>query len=205
LFSSGVDALAFKGITAERMGTMDFSPPLTVSGAGLFRPPGLREHDDPRCGPAMRVATSEHGPFVSKLRKDFPELQVVATESSDAAFQMLLDGRVELAAMNMHAGPVLASELPSVRIGLLKAHYAPLEVSFAVAKGRARELLESCSAPRSRASMRRAARAYRAPLAGTGPGYRRRRGSGPATHVSSGEVRRCQLVGLRGRPPRTIN
>jgi ABC-type amino acid transport substrate-binding protein len=145
LFGGSIDALAFKGVTAERMATMDFSPPLTVSGAGLFRRLDLPEHDDPRRFPGMRVATAGHGPFASQLRRDFPEVQVVPAESSDAAFQMLLEGKVELAALNIHAGRALASELPSLRIGLPRTPYAPLDISFAVAKGRSRRLLESFS------------------------------------------------------------
>jgi polar amino acid transport system substrate-binding protein len=145
LFEGSIDALAFKGITPERLDTMDFSPPLGVSGAGLFRRLDLPGHDDPHCFPGLRIATAEHGPFTSKLRREYPELQVVPAESSDAAFQMLLEGRVELAALNIHAGHALAAELPSPRVGLPRTPYAPLEVSFAVAKGRSRELLESFS------------------------------------------------------------
>jgi polar amino acid transport system substrate-binding protein len=145
LFAGSIDALAFKGVTPERMGTMDFSPPLTVSGAGLFRRVDLPGHDDPRRFPGLRIATAGRGPFASQLTRDFPELQVVAAESSDAAFEMLLQGRVELAALNIHAGRALALELPSLCIGLPKVPYAPLDISFAVAKGRSRELLESFS------------------------------------------------------------
>jgi len=36
-----VDALAFKGITPERLSTIDFSKTLEVSGAALFRRAGL--------------------------------------------------------------------------------------------------------------------------------------------------------------------
>lgn len=147
LCTGAVDALAFKGVTAERTRTMDFSPPLIVSGAGLFRRSGLPDMDDPRAFSGLRVAASKHGPFASALARDYPQLQLVPAKNSDAAFHTLLDGGADLAVLNIHAGRALAAALPPGRVGVPKVPYAPLDVAFAVAKGRSRELLDAfCAA-----------------------------------------------------------
>lgn len=141
LYSGAVDALAFKGVTPERAPTMDFSATLTISGAALFRAKGLRESDDPGNFPGLRAATPRRGPLAAQFARDYPDVELVLVDSYESAFEALVKGEVQLAALNFQAGIQIANDLHPGRVGLPRAPYAPLPLAFAVAKGRHAELL----------------------------------------------------------------
>jgi ABC-type amino acid transport substrate-binding protein len=141
LYSGAVDALAFKGITPERAPTMDFSETIDVSGAALFRATSLRESDDPRDFPGLRAATPRRGPLAAQFARDYPDVKLVLVDSYESAFDALVKGEVELAALNFQAGIQIARDLHPGRIGLPGAPYAPLPLAFVVAKGRHADLI----------------------------------------------------------------
>jgi glutamine transport system permease protein len=146
LYSGAVDALAFKGITPERASTMDFSATLTISGAALFRAAGLRESDDPRDFPGLRAATPRRGPLAAQFARDYPAVDLALVDSYESAFDALVQGEVQLAALNFQAGIQIANDLHPGRVGLPRAPYAPLPLALAVAKGRNAELLKRFNA-----------------------------------------------------------
>jgi ABC-type amino acid transport substrate-binding protein len=141
LFSGRVHALGFKGITQERLATMEFSAPLVVSGAAVFRRPDQPASDDPKSFAGKRAVTPRRGPLAAQFARDYPEVDLATTESYETAFDALLAGRAEIAALNFHAGIQLANDFHPGRIGLPSKPYAPLPIAFAVAKGRSAELL----------------------------------------------------------------
>jgi polar amino acid transport system substrate-binding protein len=141
-----VDALAFKGITPERLSTIDFSKTLEVSGAALFRRAGLPASDDPHAFPGLRAATPRAGPLAAQLQRDYPEIACELVSSYEEALDALAAGTVDLAALNFQAGIAIAQARHPGRIGLPSAPYAPLPLAFAVAKGRSPELLERFNA-----------------------------------------------------------
>jgi len=136
LASGRVDALGFKGITAERHATMDFSAPLAISGGALFRRPDLRVSDDPHDFPGHTIVTPGKGPLAAKLARDYPELKLLLVDSYADAFEALLKGDAQLAALNFHAAIAMVKARHPGRIGLPAAPYAPLPIALAVAKGR---------------------------------------------------------------------
>ena len=142
LYSNQVDALAFKGITPERLSTMDFSATLTLSGAALFRAPGLRASDDPKDFPGLRAATPRRGPLAAQFARNYPGVELVLVDSYESALEALAEGEVQLAALNFQAGIQIANDLHPGRIGLPRAPYAPLPLAFAVAKGRNADLIQ---------------------------------------------------------------
>jgi ABC-type amino acid transport substrate-binding protein len=146
LYSGAVDALAFKGVIPERAGLMDFSGTLVVSGAALFRAPGLRDSDDPKDFPGLRAATPRRGPLAAQFARDYPSIELVLVDSYESAFEALVRGEVQLAALNFQAGIAIANALHPGKIALPKAPYAPLPLAFAVAKGRQGELLRRFNA-----------------------------------------------------------
>ena len=146
LYSGAVDALAFKGVIPERAGLMDFSDTLVVSGAALFRAPGLRDSDDPKDFPGLRAATPRRGPLAAQFARDYPSIELVLVDSYESAFEALVRGEVQLAALNFQAGIAIANALHPGKIALPKAPYAPLPLAFAVAKGRQAELLRRFNA-----------------------------------------------------------
>lgn len=141
LYAGEVNALAFKGITPERAPLMDFSDTLIVSGAALFRAPGLRESDDPRDFPGLRAATPRRGPLAAQFARDYPMVGLQLVDSYESAFEALVRGEVQLAALNFQAGIQIANDLHPGMVGLPRAPYAPLPLAFAVAKGRNEDLL----------------------------------------------------------------
>ena len=146
LYGGDVDALAFKGITPERASTMDFSTTLAISGAALFRANGLRESDDPRDFPGLRAATPRRGPLAAQFARDYPGVELVLVDSYESAFEALLGGQVQLAALNFQAGIQIANDLHPGLIGLPRTPYAPLPLAFAVAKGRNADLIQRFNA-----------------------------------------------------------
>lgn len=141
LYSGSVDALAFKGVIAERTALMDFSDTLVVSGAALFRAEGLRKSDDPGDFPGLLAATPRRGPLAAQFARNYPDVELVLVDSYEAAFEALVTGKVQLAALNFQAGIQIARDLHPGRVGLPLAPYAPLPLAFAVAKGRNAELI----------------------------------------------------------------
>lgn len=141
LYSGAVDALAFKGMTPERASTMDFSATLTISGAALFRATGLLESDDPKDFSGLRAATPRRGPLAAQFARDYPSVELVLVDSYESAFEALLNGTVQLAALNFQAGIQIARDLHPGRVGMPRAPYAPLPLAFAVAKGRHADLI----------------------------------------------------------------
>lgn len=141
LYSGEVDALGFKGVTKERHARMDFSAPLVVSGAALFRRPDQPASDDPRDFAGKRAVTPRRGPLAAQFARDYPEVELLAADSYETSFEALLQGKAEVAALNFHAGIQLANDLHPGEIGLPAKPYAPLPIAFAVAKGRSGELL----------------------------------------------------------------
>src|SRR5688572_2878375 len=73
LYSGQVDALGFKGITKERLSTMEFSAPLVVSGAALFRRLDQPASDDPKSFAGKRAVTPRRGPLAAQFARDYPD------------------------------------------------------------------------------------------------------------------------------------
>jgi ABC-type amino acid transport substrate-binding protein len=142
LYSGEVDALAFKGVIPERFDKMDFSEPLLISGAALFRRPGAPDSDDPRAFAGLRVVTTRKGPFAGQLARDYPELQLVLVDSQEASFETLVAGGAEAAAQNFHSGRQMANELHPGKLLMPRSPYSRLTVSMAVAKGKSQDLLQ---------------------------------------------------------------
>jgi len=141
LYSGKVDALAFKGIIPERLPLMDFSATLMVSGAALFRKHGLPDSDNPADFPGLRAATPRRGPLAAQFARDYPAIDLVLVDSYESAFEALVRGEVQLAALNFQAGIRIANDLHPGRVGLPLAPYAPLPLAFVVAKGQHGDLL----------------------------------------------------------------
>jgi len=141
LMSGAVDALAFKGVTPERLPRMDFSDLLITTGAAIFTRIGTAHSDVLEDFYGKTVVSPRKGPMWSFIERQHPALHLVDGENYENAFAMLADGRADLAALNFHAGCAIAKRLFPGQFNLPVTSYVPLPVALAMAKGRHPDLL----------------------------------------------------------------
>jgi polar amino acid transport system substrate-binding protein len=143
LFSGRVDALAFKGVTAERLQTMTFSDPLIVSGAATFTRIGTSPNSDLGAYAGKTLVTPKKGPMWANIERNHPSIALLDGESYEGSFNALIDGRAAVAALNLHAGSAIASRLFPGKVACPTAPYTPLTIAFAIAKNGPAELVDA--------------------------------------------------------------
>ena len=141
LMSGAVDALAFKGVTPERLPRMDFSDLLITTGAAIFTRIGTAHSDALEDFYGKTVVSPRKGPMWSFIERQHPALHLIDGDNYENAFAMLADGRADLAALNFHAGCAIARRLFPGQFNLPVTSYVPLPVALAMAKGRHPDLL----------------------------------------------------------------
>ena len=141
LMSGAVDALAFKGVTPERVPKMDFSDLLITTGAAIFTRIDTAHSNALEDFYGKTVVSPRKGPMWSYIEQQHPALHLVDGDDYENAFSMLADGRADLAALNFHAGCAIAKRLFPGQFALPGASYVPLPVALAMAKGRHPDLL----------------------------------------------------------------
>jgi ABC-type amino acid transport substrate-binding protein len=141
LLSGAVDALAFKGVTPERLPRMDFSDLLITTGAAIFTRIGSAHSDALEDFYGKTVVSPRKGPMWSFIERQHPALHLIDGDNYENAFAMLADGRADLAALNFHAGCAIARRLFPGQFNLPVTSYVPLPVALAMAKGRHPDLL----------------------------------------------------------------
>jgi ABC-type amino acid transport substrate-binding protein len=143
LFNGRVDALAFKGVTAERLKTMTFSDPLIVSGAATFTRTGMAPQSDLAAYAGKKLVTPKKGPMWSNIERNYPAIALMDGDSYEGSFNVLIDGRADVAALNLHAGIAIANRLFPGKVACPTAPYAPLTIAFAIPKNGPAELVDS--------------------------------------------------------------
>lgn len=101
LKSGEIDAFVGVAVTEERRARLALSAPLVTTGGAWFRPTR-------RGGPIRRAATPAGGPLVAVLRRHFPDVAVVETADYAGSLAATLAGEADAAALNLHAGRLLA-------------------------------------------------------------------------------------------------
>ena len=143
LFSGRVDALAFKGVTADRLKTMSFSDTLIVSGAATFTRAGALPQPDLGSYTGKTLVTPKKGPMWAQIERNHPTITLVDGDSYEGSFTALLDGRADVAALNLHAGMAIANRLFPDKVACSKTPYTPLAISFAIAPSGPAELVSA--------------------------------------------------------------
>ncbi len=136
-----VDALAFKGVTTERLARMDFSDPLIVSGGATFTRPGLRPSTRLADFHGARAITTRDGPFWRLLEREHPAIALSHGETYEACLDAVVAGEADLAVLNLQAGAWIARQAHPGRFELPTAPCSPLTVAFCTVKGRHPALL----------------------------------------------------------------
>lgn len=143
LFSGRVDALAFKGVTPQRLRTMTFSEPLIVSGGAAFTRSDLEPSTDLAGYAGKTIVTPKKGPLWAHIENSLPALRLVDGDSYEGSFTMLANGRADVAALNLHAGIAIARRLFPGQFRLPTAPYTALPIAFAIAKDGPIALIEA--------------------------------------------------------------
>ncbi|MFN0303166.1 MAG: substrate-binding periplasmic protein [Burkholderiales bacterium] len=143
LFGGRVDALAFKGVTPERLKTMRFSDPLIVSGGATFTRTDARPEPNLRAYAGKTLVTPRKGPLWMNVERNHPDITLVDGDSYEGSFTALIAGKADVAALNLHAGIAIATRLFPGQIRMPSEPYTPLPISFAIAKGGPTALVEA--------------------------------------------------------------
>lgn len=146
LLGGRVDALAYKGITPERLKTMIFSAPLLISGGAIFTRAGAPNTGQPVALDGKTVVTPRKGPLWTNIETKHPTIRLLDGDSYEGSFAALLDGRADAAALNLHAGIAIAKRLHPGRLELPTTPYAELPIAFAIATNGPRPLVEAIDA-----------------------------------------------------------
>jgi polar amino acid transport system substrate-binding protein len=146
LFGGRVDALAFKGVTPERLATMTFSAPLIVSGGATFTRLDLAPSTDLADYAGKTLVTPRKGPLWAHVEKHHPAITLIDGDSYQGSFALLASGKADVAALNLHVGVAIAKRLYPGELRLPSAPYLPLPIAFAIAKNGPIELIEAINA-----------------------------------------------------------
>jgi len=141
LVEGRIDALAFKGDTAERRAKLDFTKPLVVSGGALFTRAGTPTSASLKDFAGKIVVTPRRGPLFAQIAKAAPEVKLIESTSYAESLQLVLEGKADAAALNWQAGIRMARADHPGKFTLPEAPYVRVPLAFAVAKGKNAELL----------------------------------------------------------------
>ena len=137
-----VDALAFKGDTAERRVRMDFSTPIVLSGGALFARAGTPVSKSLEDFEGKTVVTPRRGPLFAQIANAAPDVKLAESTSYAESFEMVIAGKADAAALNLQAGLRMARRSYPGQFALPSEPYIAVPLSFAVAKGKNAELLK---------------------------------------------------------------
>jgi len=139
LRSGDLDALAGVAISAERSRLFSFSRPLARTGGAWFPLVGADWPGDQALREAApgtwRVVSPRTGPLVAQIRDRFPNLEVIECEDYAAAFEAVLGGLADAAALNLQVGRLQAERDHPDCFALPQAPFFEVPLAMAVAKG----------------------------------------------------------------------
>jgi len=139
LRSGDLDALAGVAVSAERSRLFAFSRPLAMTGGAWFPRAGHGWPGDQALRDAApgqwRVVSPRTGPLVAQIRDRFPNLEVFECRDYAAAFEAVLAGRADAAALNLQVGRLQAERDHPGLFALPQAPFFKVPLALAVAKG----------------------------------------------------------------------
>lgn len=146
LTAGTVDALAFKGDTAERRTRLDFSQPIVVSGGALFPRAGMPPSKSLKDFAGKTVVTPRRGPLFAQIAQAAPEVKLLESTSYAESLELVIAGKADAAALNLQAGLRMARKSYPGKFALPSEPYIAVPLAFAVAKGKNAALLKAFDA-----------------------------------------------------------
>ena len=136
------DAIFPTGITPERRKTLDFSAPLLATGGSLYVRAPQQAPDDLKSLDGKTVVTPRTGPLAAYIEKNAPQVKVIRSASYEESLAMLVEGKVDAAALNSHVGGRIADKLYPGKVNVASRMFLEVPLAVAVKKGTQSELLQ---------------------------------------------------------------
>jgi polar amino acid transport system substrate-binding protein len=136
------DAVAPYLATSADLQKYDFTKTLMTSGGGLYvRAPNTAPSDVGTLA-GKTVVTPSFGPFVSYIRKNFPNVKVVVAGSYQESLDRVLAGEADAAALNVQEASSVIARSYAGKISVPAAPFLSESLVLAVLKGQHPELIQ---------------------------------------------------------------
>ena len=132
-------------MTPERMKLYDFSAPVMTTGGALFvrAPSSMPENLLTMSGKV--VVTPRAGPLADLISRTAPAVRLSLTTDYEQSLARVIDGSADAAALNFHAGTMIAARLYPDQITTPRAMFQEIANAVAVPKGQQSEFLARLS------------------------------------------------------------
>jgi ABC-type amino acid transport substrate-binding protein len=114
LLNGDIDALIGMAASPDREDKFLFSQPLIQTGGAWFVRQETTWPDDQELAGSdagtLTVTTPERGPLLAQIKDLFPDLGLLACDNYTQALQMVMDGKVDAAALNLQVGAEMAED-----------------------------------------------------------------------------------------------
>jgi ABC-type amino acid transport substrate-binding protein len=130
-----IDGLACMAVTPARRDEFDFSQPYLATGAALFTRQGVAVPSGPEGASGLTVATPASGPLFARLRDGGYGITVVGVEDYRSAFEAVLAGVADAAALNADAGRCLCERWFPGRFGPPGSRFMEAGLAIALQAG----------------------------------------------------------------------
>jgi polar amino acid transport system substrate-binding protein len=135
----------FIRITSEGHRSFDFSAPVLTTGSGLFvRAPNAAPHSLATISGKV-VATPRAGPLATLVRQSAPSVKLLVTADYEETLARVVAGDADAAALNFHAGRVVAARSFGKQITVPDQMFATGQLAVAVRKGQLQDFLAQLS------------------------------------------------------------
>ena len=121
--------------TLDRRQTFDFSTPLLATGGALYVRAPNAAPDSLAALKGKTVVTPRSGPLGAVLEKSAPAVKLVLTENYEESLELLVNGKADAAALNVHVGSRLASRLHPGKVNGAQKMFFEVPLAVMVRKG----------------------------------------------------------------------
>ena len=141
LANGTADAIAPMLITPKSQESYDFTEAFVITGGGLFVRAPKPAPSDLSTLSGKTVVTPSFGPFVTLIRKEFPNVKVVPTSSYQESLDLVVSGQADAAALNIEEGAETVAASYASKITVPREMFVRELLGLAVAKGQHADLV----------------------------------------------------------------
>lgn len=141
LANGTADAIAPMLITPKSQESYDFTEAFVITGGGLFVQAPKPAPSDLSTLSGKTVVTPSFGPFVTLIRKEFPNVKVVPTSSYQESLDLVVSGQADAAALNIQEGAETVAASYAGKITVPREMFVRELLGLAVAKGQHADLV----------------------------------------------------------------
>jgi polar amino acid transport system substrate-binding protein len=132
-------------MTPERLKVYDFSAPVLATGGAFFVRAPNPPPENLLAMSGKVLVTPKAGPLADLISRTAPAVKLSLTTNYEQSFARVIDGSADAAALNFHAGAVIAARLYPDRITKPATMFQETKNAVAVPKGKLAEFLARLS------------------------------------------------------------